>query len=146
MKTIKIFTAILFTFFFAACSTAPQVDKPAAQNKAIIEKNKQINLLNDVGKILRDAQSAEKLGRNMNSYRLGTDAESRRICNVVSEENRAGVVELEARIANLPDNYKEQLFPIITDLNDCVSCSKKAVDSCVKARASINKMIKEVYP
>jgi hypothetical protein len=146
MKSIKIFIAILFTFFFIACSAAPKNDKPAAQNKAIIEKNKQINLLNDVSKILRDAQSAEKLGRNMNSYRLGTDAESKRICNVVSGENRAGVVDLEARTKNLPDNYKEQLFPIIADLNECVSCSKKAVDSCIKARASINKMIKEVYP
>jgi hypothetical protein len=95
---------------------------------------------------LQDAQKVEKLGRNMNSYRLGTDAESKRICNVVSEENRAGIADLETRIKNLPDNYKEQLYPIIIDLNECVSCSKKAVDSCVKARASINKMIKEVYP
>lgn len=146
MKSIKISITILSTFFFIACSTAPRVDKSAAQNKAIIEKNKQINLLNDVGKILQDAQTAEKLGRNMNSYRLGTDAESKRICNVVSEENRRGVVDLEARITNLPDNYKDQLFPIIADLNECVSCAKKAVDSCVKARASINKMIKEIYP
>ena len=146
MKSIKIFIPVLFTFFFIACSAAPKADKPAAQNKAIIEKNKQINLLNDVGKILRDAQSAEKLGRNMNSYRLGTDAESKRICNVVSEENRAGVVDLEARTKNLPDDYKEKLFPIIADLNECVSCSKKAVDSCITARASINKMIKEEYP
>jgi len=146
MKSIKISVTILFTFFFVACSAAPRVDKPAAQNKAIIEKNKQIDLLNDVGKILRDAQSAEKLGRNMNSYRLGTNAESKRICNVVSEENRAGVVDLEARIKNLPDNYKDQLFPIISDLNECVSCSKKAVDSCVTARAAINKMIKELFP
>ena len=146
MKSTKIFITILFTFFFIACSAAPKVDKSAAQNKAIIEKNKQINLLNDVGKILRDAQAAEKLGRNMDSYRLGTDAESKRICNVVSEENRTGVVDLETRTKNLPDNYKEQLSPIIADLNECVSCSKKAVDSCIKARASINKMIKEVYP
>jgi hypothetical protein len=146
MKSIKIFITILFTFFFIACSAAPRANKPEAQNKAIIEKNKQINLLNDVGKILQDAQKVEKLGRNMDSYRLGTDAESKRICNVVSDENRAGVVDLETRIKNLSDNYKEQLSPIITDLNDCVSCSKKAVDSCVKARASINKMIKEVYP
>jgi hypothetical protein len=145
MKSIKIIT-ILFTFFFIACSASSKVGKPANQNKALIEKNKQINLLNDVSKILRDAQSAEKLGRNMESYRLGTDAESKRICNVVSEENRAGVIDLEARIKNLPDNYKEQLSPIITDLNECVSCAKKAVDSCIKARALINKLIKEVYP
>jgi hypothetical protein len=146
MKSIKISITILFTFFFIGCSAASRSDKAEAQNKAIIEKNKQINLLNDVGKILQDAQKVEKLGRNMNSYRLGADAESKRVCNVVSEENRAGVVDLETRIKNLPDNYKDQLSPIITDMNECVSCSKKAVDSCVKARASINKMIKEVYP
>jgi uncharacterized protein YjgD (DUF1641 family) len=146
MKSIKISITILFTFFYIACSAAPRTDKPEAQNKAIIEKNKQINLLNNVGKILQDAQKVEKLGRNMNSYRIGTDAESKRICNVVSEENRAAIVDLETRIKTLPDNYNEQLFPIITDLNECVSCSKKAVDSCVKARASVNKMIKEIYP
>ena len=146
MNIVKLTITILFAFFFIACSTVPPADKPAAANKAIIEKNKQIALLNEVGKIVRDAQSVEKLGRNMNSYRLGFDAESKRICNVVSEENRGGVVDLETRIKNLPDNYKDQLFPIIPDLNECVSCSKKAVDSCVKARASINKMIKELYP
>lgn len=146
MKVVIISAAILLALFFIACSKTTPVDKPEGQKKAIIEKNKQINLLNDVGKILGDAQSSEKLGRNMNSYRLGTDAESKRICSVVSEENRSGVLDLEARINNLPDNYKDRLFPIIAELNECVSCSKKAVDSCVKARASINKLIKEVYP
>lgn len=146
MKSIKLSITIISTFFFVACSAAPRIEKSAAQNKAIIEKNKQINLLNDVSKILQDAQTAEKLGRNMNSYRLGTDAESKRICNVVSEENGREVADLEIRTANLPDIYKDQLLPIIAELNECVSCSKKAVESCVKARASINKMIKEVYP
>lgn len=147
MKIVKIFITILFALFFIACSKTSPVDEATVANKkAIIEKNKQTDLLNDVGKILRDAQSVEKLGRNMNSYRIGLDAESGRICNTVSEENRRGITDLETRINNLPDSYKDQIFPIVTDLNECVSCSKKAVESCVKARASVNKMIKEIYP
>ena len=146
MKTFKLFVAVLLTLFVVACSAVPPVDKPANPNKAIVEKNKQIDLLNEVGKIVRDAQSIEKLGRNMNSYRLGLDAESRRVCNVVMTENQRTVMDLEVRVNNLPDNYKEQLTPIVTDLNECISCSKKALDRCVKSRASVNKVIKEIYP
>ncbi len=146
MKILKFFITTLFALFFIACSAAPPTDKPAIPNGAIIEKNKQTVLLNEVGETVRDAQSIEKLGRNMDSYRLALDAESRRVCNVVMEENRREIIDLEARIKNLPGSYKDQLTEIIPDLNECISCSKKAVDSCIKARASINKMIKEIYP
>ncbi len=146
MKVVKISFTMLSAVFFIACSATPRVDKPITPNEAIIEKNKQITLLNEVGETVRDAQSIEKLGRNMDSYRLALDAESKRVCNVVMEENRQEVINLEARIKNLPASYKDQLTLIIPNLNECVSCSKKAMDSCVEARASINKMIKEIYP
>ncbi len=82
----------------------------------------------------------------MNSYRLALDAESKRTCNVVMEDNRREIADLETKIKNLPGIYHEQLTSIIPDLNECVSCSKNAMDSCVKARASVNKIIKEIYP
>ncbi len=146
MKIVQFFITILFALFLVACSKTPTANKPAIPNKELIEKNKQTALLNEVGKIVRDAQLIEKIGRNMNSYRLAFDAESKRVCKVVSDENLRGVIDLETRIKNLPDSYKDQLFPIISDLSECVSCSKKAIDSCVKARASINEMIKKIYP
>ncbi len=137
---------MLSALFFVSCSAVSQPNKPVTIDNAKIEKNKQIAVLKEVSETVRDAQSLEKIGRNMNSYRLAFDAESRRICNVVMENNRPELVNLEARIKNLPSSYQNQLTPIIPDLSECVSCSKKATDSCVKARASINKIIKEIYP
>ena len=131
----------------ACAADVPHTDKTATPNAAaIVEKNKQTAVLNEVGATVQDAQAVEKLGRNMDSYRLAADAESKRTCGTVSEDNQRELAELEKRINNLPGNYKDQLISIVPDLNRCVSCTKNAMESCVKARASINKMIKEIYP
>ena len=110
---------ILSALFLFSCS-APAPRKPAAPDPAKIEKNKETALLNEVGEIVRALQSMEKLGRNMDAYRQAPDAESRRTCQV-------------------------QLTAPLVNLNSCVSCSRKSNESCVKARASINKTIKEIY-
>ena len=143
---MKFFITMLFTFFLMSCSAASPPSKPAIPDATKIEKNKQTAILNEVGAIMRDAQSLEKRGRDMNSYRLAADAESRRTCNLLMEDRRREIADLEAKIRNLPDNFHSQLTPIFADLNDCVSCSKQAKESCVKARASTNKVIKEIYP
>lgn len=146
---MKLFIAALSASFFLACSNAPTANKSVVSDAAKIEKieqNKQTAILNEVGAVMRDAQSLEKLGRDMNSYRLAADAESRRTCLALTEDRRRETTALEIRIKNLPANYNAQLTPILADLNDCVSCSKQAKISCVKARASINQTIKEIYP
>ena len=111
-----------------------------------IEKNKQTALLNEVSELTRAAQGLERQGRDMDSYRLSSGAESQRTCNVLMEDRQREVNDLEARIKNLPDTYGIRLAPIIPDLNQCVSCSKKAMSSCVKIRAAVNGLIKELYP
>ncbi len=147
MKTTKLLLLTLFTLASIACSSAVSTTvKPAIANEAIIEKNKQTAVLNEVGATVREAQSIEKLGRNMESYRLALDAETKRACNTVSEDNQRELANLENRINSLPGNYKDQLISIVPDLNQCVTCAKNAMESCVKARASINTMIKEIYP
>ncbi len=82
----------------------------------------------------------------MDAYRLALGAENRRVCEQLMEDRRREILDLETRIKNLPENYHAQLTPPLVDLNQCVSCSKQANESCVKARASINKTIKEIYP
>jgi hypothetical protein len=146
MKIIKLSIPLLFALLFVSCSTASQPNKSATPDNTKIERNKQTAILNEVGETVRDAQSIEKLGRNMDSYRLALDAESKRTCNTVMEDNRRELADLEARIKHLPGSYQDQLTAIVPDLNECVSCSKNAMDSCVKARASVNKIIKEIYP
>ncbi len=143
---MKLSVTILTALFFISCAAAPKADKPKVPDNVKIEKNKQTAVLNEVGATVRDAQSIEKLGRNMNSYRLAIDAASRRACDVVMEDNQREIVNLEARIKNLPDNFKDELTSIVPDLNECVSCAKNAMDGCIKARASINNLIKEIYP
>ena len=143
---MKFFITILSAFFFISCSAAPPANKPVIADSIKIEKNKQTAVLNEVGVIMKEAQSLEKLGRDMNSYRLAADAESRRTCNLLMEDRRREIADLEAKIRNFPDNFHIRLMPILADLNECVSCSKQAMESCVKARAATNKTIKETYP
>lgn len=142
---MKFFITILSALFYFLCRRAA-ANKPVIADSAKIEKNKQTAVLNEVGATMRTAQSIEKLGRDMNSYRLAGDAESRRTCNLLMEDRRREIADLETKIKNLPENFHSQLTPILADLNECVSCSKQAKESCVKARASTNKVIKEIYP
>jgi len=143
---MKLSITILAVLLITSCAAAPKIDTPKAAESVIIEKNKEIAALNEVGAIVRDAQAIEKVGRNMKSYRIYFDARSRSECSVVMEYNQRDVAALEARINKLTGDYKNKLTALIPDLNECVSCSKNAADACVKARASINQIIKEIYP
>jgi len=143
---MKFYTTLLIILVFTSCSQNPPANKPAIADNAKIEKNKQIAILNEVSELTRAAQRLERQGRDMDSYRLASGAESLRTCNVLMEDRQREVNDLEANIKNLPDNYNIRLTPVVPDLNECVSCSKKAMSSCVKTRARVNGLIKELYP
>ncbi|MCA1625213.1 MAG: hypothetical protein LC768_12545 [Acidobacteria bacterium] len=142
---MKFVITMLSALFFISCSAAPDNPVTTAAG-AKIEKNKQTAIKNEVSEITRESQYLERIGRDMDSYRLAKDAESHRTCTALMEDRGKEIADLEARIKNLPDNYNNQLTPIIIDLRECVSCSKTAMESCVKTRASINKAIKEIFP
>ncbi|MGI8849568.1 MAG: hypothetical protein ACR2HT_05310 [Pyrinomonadaceae bacterium] len=142
---MKFLITMLSALFFISCSAASP-SKPVVPDATKIEKNKETALLNEISEIVRTAQSLEKLGRNMDAYRLAPDVESRRTCNLLMEDRRREIADLEARIKNLPGTYNDRLTLLLADVNRCVACSKQATESCVKARASINKTIKEIYP
>lgn len=136
--------ALLFTFL-GACSVQPRADKPVAANVANTEKNKQVAAKNEVTEITRLAQKIEQHGRAMDTYRAMPGADGARQCASVMDDERKQIAELEARVKNLPENYNVRLMPIIGELNECVACAAKAIESCKKARASINQAIKEIY-
>lgn len=144
MRFLIIILFALFLFSCAAPARSPR--KSAAPDPAKIEKNKETALLNEVGEVVRSIQSLEKLGRNMDAYRQAPDAESRRTCQQLMEDRKREISELEIRIKNLPNNFSAHLTPPLADLNQCVSCLKQANENCVKARAAINKAIKEIFP
>ena len=155
---MKILFLILCAFFIAACSQnikqqqsqqspqSPQPAQPANADPAIIEKNKQTAVLNQVGKVTSEAQYLEKLGRDMEVYRAADDSQARRNCAGLSEMRMHDIADLDAKIKSLPDNYSARITPIIADLKPCVSCARKAIDGCIKTRAELNRMIKETYP
>jgi len=137
--------AILLTvFLFIACSGKPPVDE--AKIVEIKAKNEKLAQSNEVSAITRTAQKLEKQGRGLETYRTSPKAEAGRECSIISEGILQEITDLDARIQKLSVEYKNMLSPIIPDLNGCVACSKQATESCVKARASINKAIKEIYP
>lgn len=135
---------LLISFLLISCSGKPPADNTKAAN--VKTKNEELALSNEVSAITRAAQKLEKQGRGLETYRTSPKAEALRECNLISEDARKEINDLDVRIQKTPDKYKTPLAPVIPDLNECVACSKKAMDGCVKARASINKAIKEIYP
>lgn len=146
-------------FFLAACSSgtgnnignnnAPS-NKTAVggngNNAELSEKNKRIALKNEVVRATEAAQTLEKQGRQMESYRLANDAESARQCKAVEADLQRQAKDLEAKMKSFPDPFGASLTSVAPDLHACVSCAKRAaMPACVNARASINKAIKEIF-
>ncbi|MDQ3042858.1 MAG: hypothetical protein M3R11_10855 [Acidobacteriota bacterium] len=143
---MKLYISILFAaFLFSSCSVQPQTEKPATATVANTEKNKQTAAKNEVTELTRVAQKIEQHGRAMDTYRAMPGADGARQCASIMDDERKQIANLEARIKNLPENYNARLMPIIGELNECVSCANKAIESCKKARASINQAIEEIY-
>lgn len=150
-KCMKFFIAILVLILFVSCSgnknnnPSPSINNAAAANPKS-EKNKEISLKNEVVQATQTAQDIEKRGRQMESYRLAVDTESARQCAAVKENLQREIKDLELKINNFPRPFNDSLKPSVADLNGCVSCSKTtAMASCVKARASINEAIKQMF-
>ena len=142
---MKISLLLLTIFIFVSCS--PEKPRQSDEEREIIKaRNEEIALKNEVSAITLDAQKLEKKGRGMEIFRQAKNAENDRECQSAMEEAQKESKDLDARIAKMPDQYKKSFAPIFPDLTECVSCSKTAMESCVKARASINKAIKELYP
>ncbi|MDQ6786245.1 MAG: hypothetical protein M3033_05430 [Acidobacteriota bacterium] len=144
---IKLCVPLLAVFLFTSCSNnAQQQAKNSVADPAKIEKNKQIAQTNAAIEVTQAAQKLEKQGRDMEALRQAVDAESARQCHTVMEDRQEQVKNLEAKVSDFPNNFKTRLIPIINDLNVCVSCSKTAMTSCVKTRASLNEAISEMFP
>jgi superfamily II helicase len=137
---------VTFTFFFVSCADKPKSNQSAAEVNAIVEKNKQTAVLNEISSLTRTAQRLEGQGRAMDSYRRAPDAERQRICSQIMEDSKRDLTEMQTKINNLPEKYIASLTSITNDLSECTSCQKNAMDSCKKARASINEYIKQTFP
>lgn len=143
---VKFYASILFAaFLFISCSVQPQANQPRAANIANTEKNKQIAAKNEVTEITRIVQKIEQRGRAMDTYRAMTGADGARQCASVMEDERKQIANLVTRVKNLPENYHSRLMPIIGELDECVACANKAIESCKKVRAAINQLIEEIY-
>ncbi len=146
---------ILALFFLTACGGAPQSNDKVVNNVGdnsnnsaalMSEKNKRIALKNEAVKATETAQTLEKQGRQMESYRLANDAGSARACKSVEEDLQRQAKDLETKIKGFPEPFGAPLAPIIGDLNLCVSCAKQtAMPACVRARATINDAIKQMF-
>ena len=131
-------------FLFISCSSQPAAVNVVDANKQA--RNKQIAITNEVKQLTTLAQRLEKQGRGMEIYRQAGDAANLRECNRATEDGQKEIIDFETRTGNLPDDYKSRLIPLTADLKACVSCEKKALESCVKSRAAINRIIKEIFP
>lgn len=143
---MKLYILTLTALLFVACSGGAPANN-SAPDKEKIERNKQIAAKNEVTEITTTAQKLEKLGREMEILRRPNNPESQRECGIQMDDAQKQVKDLEARVNNLPKPYSDDLAPVLTDLNACVSCAKTtAMESCVKSRAAINDAIRKLYP
>lgn len=140
---MKLRIILLTAILFVSCSDKKPNNSAADENK--IARNKETAVKNEVTEITRAAQKLEQLGRGMEIYRMVKNSASARECRISFEDGQKRIMDLEARIKKLPDAYNAQLSPIISDLRECVSCANEAKAGCVKARASVNKAIAEIY-
>lgn len=140
---MKFYILIPVLFLFISCSYSPPIENTSQAN--LKEKNKETAAKNEITKIINLAQQIELQGRDLRLFRESENKESLRQCNLIVEEKRQQTADLETRINNLPENYKNQLMPIITELNDCLSCTKDTLNDCKKARESINQAIKKSF-
>lgn len=141
---MKLFPILLTLIFFAACAQQPPTVNKA--DEARIAKNKQVAAINEVTQLTTLAQKLEKQGRGMEIYRQANNAINDRECQIAADDAQKQLQDFEARANLVADNYKTRLQPLAADLQICVSCADKALESCVKSRAAINQAIKEIFP
>ena len=141
---MKLCISFLMTFFFASCAAAPPAKNVADENKQA--RNKEIALKNEATELTRVAQKLDQQGRGMEIFRQAGNAENLRECGAAMADAQKQLKDFEERTGKLPDNYRASLLPISGDLAECVSCERKAMDACRRARASINQAIKQLYP
>lgn len=144
-RKLCLFPAAIFLFAScAAVSNEPQ-SKKAPPDPALIEKNKEIALRNEVTLVTQAAQKLEQQGRDMEAIRQAPDAESKRQCSNAMEYRQQQVKDLDNKVKSFPNPFNATLTPIIADLNVCVSCSKTALPSCIKTRAALNSAIGDIF-
>jgi division protein CdvB (Snf7/Vps24/ESCRT-III family) len=141
---MKFYVSLLILFLFVSCSKNQPPDTAADEQKKA--KNKEIALKNEVTELTRLAQKLEQQGRAMEMFReRAGEANNDRECLIALEDGQKQLKDFEARVKVLPENYNAKLSPISVELNQCISCEKKAMEDCKKARAFINQAIKEIY-
>ena len=142
---MKLGILLLIVVSIAACSGKPQANNAADENRRA--RNKETAAKNEVTEITRLLQKLEQKGRGMEIFRQANNAANDRECGIAMEEAQKQAADLEARIKNLPETFQPKLLPIVGDAAACASCADAtAMDSCKKARASVNQAIKEIYP
>lgn len=137
---------LLLTILSVACGSAdkPPASDAAAENKRA--KNREIAAKNEVTEITKTFQKLEQQGRGMEIFRQANNAANDRECAAAMEDAQKQTTALEAKIKNLPESFHAKLMPMIGEVAACAACADDAMESCKKARASINQAIKELYP
>lgn len=142
---MKLLTVSLTLLFLISCSQTVSNDNANAKAN-LAAKNKETAARNEMVRLVQEAQQLEQEGRDMEIYRQYQSPINTKACAKVLAEKSVKMEEFQKKMDGLAENYKAKLAPIFEDLSKCVACDKKAMDSCRKTRASLNQIIKEVFP
>ena len=143
---MKLLITSLILIFLISCSPTPSENTNANAKAKLAEKNKETATRNEMIRLVQEAQKLEQEGREMEFYRKSQISIESGACAKALEKKAAGIAEFQRKMEEMPENYKSKLELIFADLSKCFACEKKAIESCKKARATINQVIKEVFP
>ena len=144
---MKFILTLLTTMLFLISCSQPASDNANENAKArLAEKNRETAARNEMVRMLETTQKLEQEGREMEIYRQYSSPINTAACAKVLAEKRVKMQEFQQKLEAMPENYKRKLVSIYEDLTKCVACDKTAIESCKKARANINQVIKEVFP
>lgn len=86
----------------------------------------------------------EKQGRSMESLRNTEDLTKVKECGNLMRERQKIADDLRTEAEKLPNPYSISLSPAAIELKICVSCASSAIDSCNRAKSSLQEAKREI--
>jgi len=109
-----------------------------------IDKKKIAETKNKGEEVFKKLVALEQQGRSMESLRNTNDLEKVKECGNLMRERQKIADDLRTETEELPNPYSIKLSPAAIELKLCVSCASSAIDSCNRAKTSLEEAKKEV--
>ena len=109
-----------------------------------VDKNKIAETKNKGEEVFKKLVALEQQGIGMESLRNTNDLTKVKECGNLMRERQKIADDLRTETEELPNPYSIRLSPAAIELKMCVSCGSSAIDSCNRAKTSLEEAKKEM--